>query len=255
MQPLLFLLAFFLTSRAKAGEIIGGHEAKPHSRPYMAHLLIQDGEAKTKCGGFLIQEKFVLTAAHCGGSTINVTLGAHNIKKQEKTQQIIPVRRAIPHPDYNPKNYANDIMLLQLAKKAKLTAAVRPLGLPRGKSQVKPGQVCSVAGWGQVAKGRYPDTLQEVELIVQEDRECESRFPRHYDHNTQLCVGDPKEKKASFKGDSGGPLLCNSVAHGIVSYGSNTGAPPRVNTKVTSFLPWIKKMMKGLYLQEPDYLL
>lgn len=49
-------------------------------------------------------------------SSINVTLGAHNIKKQEKTQQIIPVRRAIPHPDYNPKNYSNDIMLLQVRR-------------------------------------------------------------------------------------------------------------------------------------------
>ncbi|GAB5572767.1 granzyme B(G [Prionailurus iriomotensis] len=187
--------------------------------------------------------------------SINVTLGAHNIKKQEKTQQIIPVRRAIPHPDYNPKNYSNDIMLLQLVKKAKLTAAVRPLGLPKGKDRVRPGQVCSVAGWGRVATGRYPDTLQEVELIMQEDQECKSRFPNYYNHKTQLCVGDPKEKKSSFQGDSGGPLLCNNVAQGIVSYGLKDRASPRVYTKVTSFLPWIKKTMRGLFLQEPDYLL
>ncbi|XP_047719618.1 granzyme B(G,H) [Prionailurus viverrinus] len=255
MQPLLLLLVFFLPSRAKAGEIIGGHEAKPHSRPYMAHLWIQNREVCSKCGGFLIQEKFVLTAAHCWGSSINVTLGAHNIKKQEKTQQIIPVRRAIPHPDYNPKNYSNDIMLLQLVKKAKLTAAVRPLGLPKGKDRVRPGQVCSVAGWGRVATGRYPDTLQEVELIMQEDQECKSRFPNYYNHKTQLCVGDPKEKKSSFQGDSGGPLLCNNVAQGIVSYGLKDRASPRVYTKVTSFLPWIKKTMRGLFRQEPDYLL
>ncbi|XP_077626403.1 granzyme B-like [Crocuta crocuta] len=255
MQPLLFLLALVLPSWAKAGKIIGGHEAKPHSRPYMVYLLIQKGGQKSQCGGFLIQEKFVLTAAHCWGSSINITLGAHNIKKQEKTQQIIPVKRAIPHPDYNPKNLANDIMLLQLARKAKLTAAVRPLGLPRGKARVRPGQVCSVAGWGQVAMKRYPDTLQEVELIVQEDQECKSRFPNYYNHNTQLCVGDPMEKKSSFQGDSGGPLLCNSVAQGIVSYGSKDATPPRAYTKVTSFLPWIKKTMRGLFLQEPDYLL
>ncbi|KAK2506758.1 hypothetical protein MC885_009676 [Smutsia gigantea] len=49
-------------------------------------------------------------------SSISVTLGAHNIKEQERTQQVIPVRRAIPHPDYNHKNFSNDIMLLQVRR-------------------------------------------------------------------------------------------------------------------------------------------
>ena len=49
-------------------------------------------------------------------SSIIVTLGAHNIKQQERTQQVIQVRRAIRHPDYNPKNFSNDIMLLQARK-------------------------------------------------------------------------------------------------------------------------------------------
>ncbi|XP_057578458.1 granzyme B-like isoform X2 [Hippopotamus amphibius kiboko] len=113
MQPLLLLLAFLLPPGAKAGEIIGGHEAKPHSRPYMAFLQIWHQDVQSRCGGFLIREDFVLTAAHCWGSSINVTLGAHNIKKKERTQQVIPVRRAICHPNYDKKNYSNDIMLLK----------------------------------------------------------------------------------------------------------------------------------------------
>ncbi|XP_058393374.1 granzyme B-like isoform X2 [Diceros bicornis minor] len=182
MQRLLLLLAFLLSARAEAGEIIGGHEAKPHSRPYMAlvQFLVNDGW-KT-CGGALVREDFVLTAAHCWGSAISVTLGAHNIQEQEKTQQVIPVRRAIPHPDYNPNNISNDIMLLELARMAKQTAAVRPLSLPWGKAQ----------------------------------------------------------------GDSGGPLVCKKVIQGIVSYGRSDGTPPRGYTKVSSFLPWIKKTMKSL---------
>ncbi|XP_006748321.1 granzyme B [Leptonychotes weddellii] len=259
MQPLLhlLLLAFCLPSGAKAGEIIGGHEAKPHSRPYMAYLRIQNKNGQSQCGGFLIHKKFVLTAAHCYGRSIKVTLGAHNIKEQERTQQVIPVKTAIPHPDYNPKNHSNDIMLLQLEREAKQTAAVRPLRLPTGKTRVRPGQVCSVAGWGWVnAKiHRYPDTLQVVRLAVQEDQECKSRFPGYYDRTIQLCVGDPMEEKSSFQGDSGGPLVCNNVAQGIVSFGPKNGTPPRVYTKISTFLPWIKKTMKSLYLQEPDYLL
>lgn len=47
------------------------------------------------------------------------------------------------------------------------------------------------------------------------------------------------------QGDSGGPLLCNNEIQGIVSYGRRNGASPRACTKVSRFLPWIKKTMKG----------
>ncbi|XP_013002449.2 granzyme B-like [Cavia porcellus] len=253
MQLLLHLLAFFLLPRAEAGEIIGGHEAKPHSRPYMAYLKINPTK---RCGGFLIQEDFVLTAAHCLESStstsplgsvyrqIEVTLGAHNIKEQEDTQQVFRVQKAFLHPDFNWEKRINEIMLLKLEKKAKLTKAVQLLKLPKGMTQVKPGTRCQVAGWGQLApEGRFPSTLQEVEMIVQMDKKCENRFTK-YDRATEICVGDPKIKNTSFKGDSGGPLVCNNVAQGIVSYGVDNGTTPCVFTKVSWFLPWIKKTMK-----------
>uniref|UniRef100_K7FPC8 Peptidase S1 domain-containing protein n=1 Tax=Pelodiscus sinensis TaxID=13735 RepID=K7FPC8_PELSI len=95
------------------GQIIGGYEAKPHSRPYMAYLRVEHDKKIFQCGGFLVKRKFVLTAAHCQGDNINVTLGAQNIKQQEPSQQVIPVRRQIPHPEFNQKTLKNDIMLLQ----------------------------------------------------------------------------------------------------------------------------------------------
>lgn len=247
MWPLLLplLLASLLSPGAEAGKIIGGHEAKPHSRPYMAYIEFLDKRIN-RCGGVLVRRNFVLTAAHCNGSLIQVTLGAHNIRKKEKTQQDFKVKKHFPHPDYNPRNISNDIMLLQLERNSKLSKAVKPLRLPRGKDWVRPGQKCVVAGWGQDEMGTDTDTLREVELTVQEDWECQCHLPNYYDRATQLCVGNPVEKKASFKGDSGGPLMCHNEIQGIVSYGRNDGTSPRAFTKVSRFLPWIKKTMKSL---------
>uniref|UniRef100_A0A669CP93 trypsin n=1 Tax=Oreochromis niloticus TaxID=8128 RepID=A0A669CP93_ORENI len=85
--------------------IVGGREAKPHSRPYM--VSVQYG-GEHSCGGILIQRDFVLTAAHC-----NVVLGAHDISKKERTQQCIQVAEYYPHPGFTGQ-YEYDIMLLKV---------------------------------------------------------------------------------------------------------------------------------------------
>ncbi|XP_065762132.1 mast cell protease 1A-like [Muntiacus reevesi] len=251
MVLFLLLVALLLSPTGEAGKIIGGHEAKPHSRPYMAFLRFKISGKSHICGGFLVREDFVLTAAHCLGSSIDVTLGAHNIKERERTQEVIPVRTAFPHPHYNMTG-VNDIMLLQLMKKAKVTTAVSPISLPRDRDTVNPGMLCSVAGWGRLGLDMsHPQKLQEVELEVQRAKKCTSRY-KYYRTTTQICAGDAREKKSSFRGDSGGPLVCNGVAQGIVSYGKEDGTPPRVFTRISSFLPWIQKTMKQYELQGPD---
>nr|AAX41258.1 cathepsin G [synthetic construct] len=247
MQPLLLLLAFLLPTGAEAGEIIGGRESRPHSRPYMAYLQIQSPAGQSRCGGFLVREDFVLTAAHCWGSNINVTLGAHNIQRRENTQQHITARRAIRHPQYNQRTIQNDIMLLQLSRRVRRNRNVNPVALPRAQEGLRPGTLCTVAGWGMVSMRRGTDTLREVQLRVQRDRQC-LRIFGSYDPRRQICVGDRRERKAAFKGDSGGPLLCNNVAHGIVSYGKSSGVPPEVFTRVSSFLPWIRTTMRSFKL-------
>ncbi|XP_065421229.1 mast cell protease 3-like [Chrysemys picta bellii] len=190
------------------GEIIGGKKAKPHSRPYMAYLEIRPGDKRFLCGGFLVAENFVLTAAHCNGEdTCN-----------------------------------NDIMLLQLAHQARLSDQVQLIPLPCYGNKVIPGSVCSVAGWGHmsVSPGNTSDVLMEVVLEVMEDKVCSRHFNNQYKPGTMLCAGDQRGRKSSFQGDSGGPLVCGRVAQGIVSFGPNDASPPEVYTRVSQFIPWIK---------------
>ncbi|KAM5176981.1 duodenase-1-like [Callospermophilus lateralis] len=253
MKLLLLLLVFLLCPRAEAGKIIGGREAVRHSHPYMAFLRIKTPTKTKRCGGFLVREDFVLTAAHCWkrNRSITVILGAHDIKEKERSQQIIPVKKVFPHPDYN-SNYSNDIMLLQLKKKAKLTAEVSLLKLPSGNSQVTPGMVCTLAGWGYTGQNISTTKLHEVQLEIQKDKECLSRYTKPYNSTIQICVGNPKEKKNSFQGDSGGPLVCKKVAQGIVSFGKKKGTPPSIYTRISSFRRWIEKTMKSFKLQGQD---
>ncbi|XP_049624919.1 cathepsin G [Suncus etruscus] len=245
MKPLLLLVAFLLPTGAGAGEIIGGQEARPHSHPYMAYLQIQTPVGQLSCGGFLVRENFVMTAAHCMGSSIVAVLGAHNIGRQEFSQQRIPVSRIISHPEYDPQDNSNDIMLLKLERRARQNRFVRTLNLPTPRTRLRPGTTCTVAGWGLIGLNRRTQNLQEVQLRVQSDLPCSRRFP-FYNSQTQMCVGDSTERKSAFKGDSGGPLVCNNVAQGIVSYGDSVGTPPAVFTKIASFMPWVRRTLRNV---------
>ncbi|NXD88361.1 GRAB protein, partial [Halcyon senegalensis] len=231
------------------GRIIGGWEAKPHSRPYMASILIEHAEGVSRCGGFLIRPDSVLSAAHCVAGKkqvkITVTLGAHNVKKKEQSQQMIHVVRWVIHPNYSKKPTQYDIMLLKLKQKAKLTKEVGEASLASQNKPVAIGTRCFVAGWGMTSRsGHKTHVLMEVDLKVQRAEVCKKSFPRGYLQQSMICVGDQSGKKSTFHGDSGGPLVCNGKVHGIVSYGPKNGLFPKVFTKVSYFEPWIREQLR-----------
>uniref|UniRef100_A0A8C8RWV9 Peptidase S1 domain-containing protein n=1 Tax=Pelusios castaneus TaxID=367368 RepID=A0A8C8RWV9_9SAUR len=231
---LLFLLptTFLLPPGAWSGDIIGGKEAQPHSRPYMAVVGTENN----------------INSAHCdeegSGEAPNlVILGAHNLSQEERTQQRITVQRKIPHENFNPETLENDIMLLKLKSRAKLTSAVKPIPLPPANFLLQPEAECSVAGWGKtgVHRLRFPDKLQEVALKMADKKQCE-RLCESFNWTSMLCMGNSKTKQSSFKGDSGGPLVCNGVAQGIMSHGTNSGLPPAAYRRISAFIPWLRKM-------------
>ncbi|XP_076965173.1 mast cell protease 3-like [Callospermophilus lateralis] len=116
-----------------SGKIIGGREAMPHSHPYIAYLWINITEKTKKMN-----------------RSITVILGAHDIDEQEMTQQVIPIRKVIPHPYFKRKSF-ND-MLLQLEKKAKVTAE-GDSGSPL---------VCKNVAQGIVSYGKIEGTLPNI---------------------------------------------------------------------------------------------
>ncbi|XP_019657139.1 mast cell protease 4 [Ailuropoda melanoleuca] len=246
MQTLFLLLAFLLPPEAGAEEIINGVESKPHSRPYMAHLeIVTDRGYVASCGGFLISQEFMMTAAHCKGRKITVTLGAHDMKQEESTWQKLEVSEQIIHPNYNSFTKLNDIMFLTVQTKAKLTHVVGTISLPTWSTFTPPGRMCRAAGWGRTGVMEpVSDTLREVKLRLMDARACNHYF--FYDHNLQICVGNPRKTRSAYKGDSGGPLLCAGVAQGIGSYRRGDAKPPAVFTRISPYMPWINKILKNI---------
>uniref|UniRef100_A0A8D2PLI2 Peptidase S1 domain-containing protein n=1 Tax=Zosterops lateralis melanops TaxID=1220523 RepID=A0A8D2PLI2_ZOSLA len=139
---------------------------------------------------------------------------------------------------------------LLLNPKARINKKVQIISTSKNEKALKAGAECKVAGWGQTSmRGDRTNVIREVELKVQNKEVCQLIF-WHYQPQSMICVGDGSGKKASYHGDSGGPLICNQKAHGIVSHGPKGCLFPEVFTRISYFEPWIHEQLRRFALQE-----
>ncbi|KAG5270074.1 hypothetical protein AALO_G00188400 [Alosa alosa] len=207
--------------------IVNGEEAVPHSWPWQVSL--QDYTGFHFCGGSLINENWVVTAAHCNVRTSHrVILGEHDRSSNAEGIQVMSVAKVFKHPKYNSYTINNDILLIKLATPAQLSARVSPVCLAETSDNFAGGMRCVTSGWG-LTKHNAADTpalLQQASLPLLTNTQCKQYWGRKIS-DLMICAG--ASGASSCMGDSGGPLVCEKAGAwtlvGIVSWGSGTCTP------------------------------
>ncbi|CAN9503550.1 unnamed protein product [Ophioblennius macclurei] len=221
-------------------KIVGGYECREHSVPWQVSL----NNGWHYCGGTLINERWVVSAAHCyKGEDIELRLGEHHIGYKDGPEQFIAPAAIIRHPDYDRYTINNDIMLIKLAEPARLNEYVQPVSLPRGCP--KAGANCLVSGWGATQSPfGCLKCLHCLDLPILPQEDCERSYPDRITPS-MFCAGFLEGGKDSCQGDSGGPLVCDGELQGVVSWGWGCAEEnrPGVYAKVCHFLDWIHSTM------------
>ncbi|XP_030645947.1 chymotrypsin A-like isoform X1 [Chanos chanos] len=223
--------------------IVDGEDAVPHSWPWQASL--QDYTGHHFCGGSVISQYWVVTAAHCEVKTSDrVILGEHNRASNTESIQTMKILRVFQHPNYNTNTMSNDVALIKLASPAQLNTRVSPVCLAGTYDNFPAGLKCVTSGWGRT-KYYVPEgatILQQTALPLLSNTECQ-RYWGSSISDVMICAG--AAGSSSCMGDSGGPLVCQKSGAwtlvGIVSWGRSTCATnvPAVYARVTKLRSWI----------------
>merc|ERR1712055_604457 len=211
--------------------IVGGEQAQVNEWPWQAALML--GSNGPFCGGSLISDRYVLTAAHCTeglrANDLNVRLGEHKISSSSESQTVTRrVSKIINHENYQGGSEINDIALLQLSSPVEFRSEVWPVCLPPSTPSYA-NKVATVTGWGTTSSGgSVSDVLREVDVKVKGYSDCQSSYGSSNIKETMLCAGAPGK---------------NYDQIGVVSWGYGCANPsyPGVYTRVSKYLSWIKE--------------
>ncbi|KAG8035020.1 hypothetical protein G9C98_005442 [Cotesia typhae] len=242
----------------KTGRVVGGRNATFGEWPWQ--VLVREATwlglfTKNKCGGVLITEKYVITAAHCQPgflASLVAVFGEYDISGELEQRRSVSrnVRRVIVHREYDAASFANDLAILELEKPVEFDAHIVPICMPDDNTDYV-GRMATVTGWGRVKyNGGVPSILQEVQVPIMENSVCQEMF-RTAGHSklildSFLCAGYANGQKDSCEGDSGGPLMMEKpdgrwFLVGTVSHGIKCAAPylPGVYMRTAYFKPWL----------------
>ncbi|GLG93532.1 Chymotrypsin [Gryllus bimaculatus] len=233
------------------GRIVGGIEASPHSIPYQVALLLDTGAGTAFCGGSLLNNEWVLTAAHCAevAQSVTVILGAHNVQEEEAEQVRQVSTGIVVHPAWNSLLLQNDIALIRLPQPVTYNANIQPIRLPRRSesSQTFNKEITLASGWGKPTDSAtaISPVLRYVRSPVISKLSCNLQYFGVI-QDSHICTSG-SGGKSTCSGDSGGPLVHEEsdgeVSQlGVVSFGIAFGCEigwPAVFTRVTSFVDWI----------------
>merc|ERR1712127_621485 len=236
-----------------AGErIVGGQEATEHAWPWQVALFIDDAWF---CGGSIISENYVLTAAHCadGAGYFDVMAGAHNVRESnEPNRAEITSYNGWTHPEWNTQDLSSDLALIELPSPMPMNDYISASCLPAAGETPSVGSMVTVTGWGKPSDsaGGISLVLREVRnLPVITNSDCNDVYG--IVGPGVVCV-DTAGGRGSCNGDSGGPLVQQAGAKapgdkwtqvGIVSFGASAGCEvgyPAGYTRTEYYLDWIK---------------
>nr|AWU67090.1 putative trypsin [Crangon crangon] len=248
----------YSASPTKSTRIVGGKDALPGELPYQ--ISIQDvsfGFPFHFCGGSIVSEKWVLTAAHCFDKMdlstpeyVQVVAGEHNLVEMEFWEQTIGVDEIRIHEKYDKWTVSNDIALLKLAQSIRYDEYSQPIILP-SKDHLASGN-CIVSGWGATEEEGDPsDILQKATVPIMSDADCKEVFGESEIDDCMICAGVIHGGIDACEGDSGGPLACKDTGEtylaGVVSWGYGCARPgfAGVYSEMSCYVDWVNEHIRS----------